>query len=83
MERLPAQPKEYLIYLDDIVIFSETFDRHSDRLDAVFEWLHSHNLKLKASKNSEYDSKPGHFSKGKVTYLGHVESRLILRSYRS
>ena len=50
--------REYLIYLDDIVIFSETFDRHSGHLDAVFERLHRHNLKLKASK-------PGLFQRGK------------------
>ena len=67
--------REYLIYLDDIVIFSETFDRHSDNLDAVFERLHRHNLKLKASK-------PGLFSKGKVTYLV-TWNRLTLRSYRT
>ena len=49
--------RESLTYLDDIVIFLETFDRHLDRLDAVFVRLHRHNLKLKASK-------PGLFFKG-------------------
>ena len=56
--------RDCLIYLDDIIIFSDTFDTHLDRLEAVFERLDQHNLKLKAS-NCE-------FFKSHVTYLGHV-----------
>ena len=55
-----------LIYLDDIIIFSDTFEQHLDRLEAVFERLHTYNLKLKASKCE--------FFKPEVTYLGHVVS---------
>ena len=33
--------KECLIYLDDIIIFSKTFDEHIKRLDACFERLNS------------------------------------------
>ena len=42
--------RDCLIYLDDIIIFSDTFGTHLDRLEAVFERLALHNLKLKASK---------------------------------
>ena len=42
--------RDCLIYLDDIIIFSDTFDTHLDRLEAVFKRLSHHNLKLQASK---------------------------------
>ena len=42
--------RDCLIYLDDIIIFSSTFDVHMERLQAVFERLQEHNLKLKPSK---------------------------------
>ena len=58
--------KDCLIYLDDIIIFSESFDQHLERLEAVFKRLHEHNLKLKASKCE--------FFMSEVTYLGHVVS---------
>ena len=52
--------------MDDIIIFSDTFDTHLDRLEAMFERLSHHNLKLKASICE--------FFKSEVTYLGHVVS---------
>ena len=58
--------KDCLIYLDDIIIFLESFDQHHERLEAVFKRLHEHNLKLKASKCE--------FFMSEVTYLGHVVS---------
>lgn len=58
--------KECLIFLDDILIFSETFEDHIERLQAVFSRLHQHGLKLKASKCE--------FFKDHVKYLGHVVS---------
>ncbi|MCG8034660.1 MAG: DDE-type integrase/transposase/recombinase, partial [Candidatus Thiodiazotropha taylori] len=58
--------KECLIFLDDILIYSDTFEEHIRRLDAVFSRLHQHGLKLKPSKCE--------FFKTKVTYLGHVVS---------
>ena len=58
--------KDCLIYLDDIIIFSESFDQHLERLEAVFKRLHEHNLKVKASKCE--------FFMSEVTYLGHVVS---------
>ena len=55
-----------LIYLDDVIIFSTTFEEHLQRLEAVFTRLQDHNLKLKAKKCD--------FLKSEVTYLGHVVS---------
>ena len=42
--------KECLIFLDDILIFSETFEDHLSRLEAVFSRLQELGLKLKPSK---------------------------------
>ena len=58
--------RDCLIYLDDIIIFSDTFESHLSRLEAVFQRLHEYNLKLKASKCE--------FFRTQVTYLGHVVS---------
>ena len=56
---------EFLIlYLDDILVFSETIDGMLDRLEVVFGRLRNFGLKLKPSKC--------HFFKKKVSYLGHV-----------
>jgi len=39
-----------LVYLDDILVFSKTFDEHLDRLVTVFDRLDRYSLKLKPSK---------------------------------
>jgi len=41
-----------LMYLDDILIFSKTFDEHLNRLTTVFDRLDRYALKLKPSKCS-------------------------------
>ena len=58
--------RDCLIYLDDIVVFSATFEEHLERLEAVFERLQTNHLKLKASKCE--------FFRRQITYLGHVVS---------
>ena len=58
--------KTCLIFLDDILVFSKTFDEYIERLEAVFAILWQHNLKLKPSKCELF--------KTSVTYLGHVVS---------
>ena len=55
-----------LIYLDDIIIFSSTFNEHLKRLACVFDRLRAAGLKLKAKKC--------HFIQEQVTYLGHIIS---------
>ena len=42
--------KEVLIYLDDVIIYSKTFEEHLIRLRHVFERLRTANLTLKPSK---------------------------------
>ena len=59
--------KECLIFLDDILFFSETFEEHLERLEAVFSRLRQTGLKLKPSKCE--------FFKTSVKYLGHVVSQ--------
>ena len=59
-------PAECLIYLDDIVVFSSTFEDHLHRLKQVFERLRRTGLRLKPSKC--------HFCLPQVKYLGHIVS---------
>jgi hypothetical protein len=42
--------KECLIFLDDILIFSSTFEEHISRLEAVFQRLSDNNLHVMPSK---------------------------------
>ena len=55
-----------VVYLDDIVVFSKTFEDHVQKLSRVFEKLRAANLKLKPSKCV--------FFKRKLKYLGHIVS---------
>ena len=59
--------KECLIFLDDILIFSESFKEHIERLEALFSRLNQQGLKLKGTKCE--------FFKRSVKYLGHVVSQ--------
>ena len=58
--------KSVLIYLDDVIVFSQTFDEHLERLKTVFDRLKEHGLKLKPSKC--------HILREEVSYLGHIVS---------
>ena len=58
--------KSVLIYLDDIICFSETLEEHLQLLQEIFDILHKANLKLKAVKCK--------FAVDKVKYLGHIVS---------
>ena len=55
-----------LAYLDDIIIFSKTFEQHLERLQAVFNRMTHANLLLKASKCQLF--------RESVQFLGHVIS---------
>ena len=65
------QWKIVLIYLDDSIIFSETFETHLERINMVFERLRSAGLKLKASKCELF--------RPEVSFLGHTIVRFGIR----
>ena len=52
-----------LIYLDNIVVFSQTAEEHLHHLCFIFDQFREHNLKLKPSKCS--------FFREEITYLAH------------
>ena len=60
-----------IIYLDDVIIFSETPDEHLRRLEGVLKKLRAAGLKLKPSKCE--------FFKDRITYLGHIVSKKGLK----
>ena len=53
-----------LIYLDDVIIFSRTFDEHIQRLKLVLQRVRQAGLKIKPEKCQ--------FFQTEVTFLGHV-----------
>ena len=55
-----------LIYLDDIIVFSPTFERHLEDLRQVLDRLRQANLRLKPSKC--------HQAQRQISYLGHKVS---------
>ena len=55
-----------IVYLDDIIIFSDTKEEHLKRLEAVFQKLSAAGLTLKPSKCF--------FFREEIEYLGHVVS---------
>ena len=56
-----------LIYLDDVIVFSETSEEHLQRMGVVFDRLKEHSLKLKPSKCNVF--------KSKINYLAHHVSQ--------
>ncbi|XP_048252488.1 uncharacterized protein LOC125380443 [Haliotis rufescens] len=59
--------KHILIYVDDMIIYSRTFEEHLHHLKCVFGKLKEAGLTLKPSKCR--------FAAKRVTYLGHVFSK--------
>ena len=53
-----------LVYIDDVIIYSPTFDQHLNDLKEVFQTLREANLTLKASKC--------YFCRREMKYLGHI-----------
>ena len=58
-------------YLDDIIIYSETFEEHIQLLDKIFNKLKEYGIKLKQKKCS--------FAQTEVQYLGHIVSHNQVR----
>ena len=59
--------KSCLVYLDDVIVFSKTFEQHQEHLEQVFQALADANLKIKPSKCR--------FFQEQVVYLGHTLTR--------
>lgn len=56
-----------MAYLDDVVIFSKTYDEHLKDVEAVFSAIRRAGLKLKAKKCA--------FAMQKIEFLGHIVSQ--------
>jgi hypothetical protein len=55
------------IYLDDLIIFSKTYEEHLDRIQRVLQRLHESGLKLSPTKCT--------FFQEKVKYIGHIVAK--------
>jgi len=55
-----------IVYIDDVIVFSKTFDQHVEQLYTVFQRLRSAGLKFKPGKCRLFQRK--------VSFLGHVLS---------
>ena len=65
-----------LIYLDDVIVFSDTPDEHLRRMRVVFNCLREHGLKLKPSKCEVF--------KLEINYLAHhVSWKAVLPSKKN
>ena len=60
-----------LVYLDDVIVFSETFEEHLDKLKEVFQRLRDANLTLKTQKCT--------FAATQVKVLGHIVNNNSIR----
>lgn len=60
-----------IVYLDDIIIFSKSFEDHVRDLVKVFERLRAANIKLKATKCQLFQKE--------IVYLGHLVTREGIR----
>ena len=65
-----------LIYVDDMIVFSEMPEEHLQRMRVVFDQLQEHGLKLKSSKCKVF--------KPKINYLAHhVSQKEVLPSKKN
>ena len=56
--------KGVMVYLDDIIIYTKTFEEHLEKLEEVLRLLKVVGLKIKPSKYK--------FIEKELTFLGHV-----------
>ncbi len=59
------------VYLDDVVVFSKTFEEHMDHLGTILDRLLEHRLMVKLGKCK--------FAKKELLFLGHIVSGEGLR----
>jgi len=72
MDIVLRELKEFcLVYIDDIIIFSRTYDEHMQHLQRVFDKLIGANVVVKPSKC--------HFLRSSVRFLGHIVSENSIR----
>ena len=64
--------KFVLVYLDDLIIFSHTFEEHLIHLRQVFDRIKTAGLKLTPQKCN--------FVQKQVKYLGHIVNKVWLRT---
>lgn len=60
----PFKWKNCLVYLDDIIIFSETFEQHLKDVEQVFTKLNDHNIRLNGKKTF--------LGQTRIKFLGHT-----------
>jgi hypothetical protein len=60
----PLLRKYVLVFIDDILIYSKTLEEHQEHLQAMFQLLQDHQLKVKQSKCA--------FVQPQLKYLGHI-----------
>ena len=64
MNRVVGDLAGCAVYLDDVVVYSDSWERHVQRIQALFERLASARLTVNLAKCE--------FARATVTYLGHV-----------
>lgn len=62
----PGLRKFVIVFFDDILVFSPTFESHVEHIKQVFDWLRHDQWKSKKSNCS--------FAQQSISYLGHVIS---------
>lgn len=71
----PLIRKCVLVFMDDILIYSQTLEQHQKHLAEVFNILQQNNLYIKKSKCS--------FAQSSLEYLGHIISASGVATYPS
>ena len=62
----PGLRRFVIVFFDDILIYSRSYEAHVQHVALVFQWLAAENWKIKLSKCK--------FAQRQVSYLGHVIS---------